>query len=106
MSGRTCTTATKDRRHKLFYEVLAPGIIIVYMKKFNKNEEPYLQPLYKILYDHEDIKNGLRVIAEVPRPAADGDTNKLSKEIHASMSDSLNKLNILVRRLEECNRQD
>jgi hypothetical protein len=84
MSGRSFTTTTKDRRHKLFYEVLAPGIVIVYMKKFNMNEEPYLQPLYKMLYDHEDIKNELRVIAAVPRRAADGDTLKQSsKSVYA-----------------------
>jgi hypothetical protein len=47
MSGRSFSTTTKDKRHKLYYEELAPGIIIVYFQKYNKNEEPYQQPFYK-----------------------------------------------------------
>jgi hypothetical protein len=60
----------------LYHEELAPGVIMTYFKKYNKNEEP----LYKILYEDEDIKNGLRVIAVVPRRGADGDTLKQSSK--------------------------
>jgi hypothetical protein len=60
----------------LYYEELAPGIIIVY----NKNEEPHLQPFYKTLYENGDIKNVLRAIAAVPRCAANGDTLKQSSK--------------------------
>jgi inner membrane protein involved in colicin E2 resistance len=52
--------------------------------RYDKNEEPYLQPLHKILYEDEDSKNGLRVIAVVPRHGADGDTLKQSsKSVYA-----------------------
>jgi hypothetical protein len=78
MSGQAFTTTTKDKQQKLYYQELAPGVIMAYFKKYNKNEEPYLQPLYKILYEVEDSKNGLRVIAVVPRQGADGDTQKQS----------------------------
>ena len=47
---------------------------MTYFKKYNKNKEPYLQPMYKILYEDEDIKNGLCVIGVVPMPGADGNT--------------------------------
>ena len=57
---------------------------MTYFKKYNKNKEPYLQPMYKILCEDEDIKNGLCVIAVVPRPGADGDTLKQSsKSVYA-----------------------
>jgi hypothetical protein len=86
MSGWSFSTTTKDKRHKLYYEELAPGIIIDYFQKYNKNEEPYLQPLYKTLYENEDIKNDLRAIAAVPTRAANGDTLKQSsKSVYAWM---------------------
>jgi hypothetical protein len=66
MSGRSFPTTTKDKQHKLYYEELAPGIIIVYFQKYNKNEELFLQPFYKTLYENEDIKNDLRAIALFP----------------------------------------
>jgi hypothetical protein len=68
----------------LYYEELARGIIIVYFQKYNKNEEPYPQPLHKTLYESEDMKNDLRAIAAVPRRAANGDTLKQSsKSVYA-----------------------
>jgi hypothetical protein len=67
MLGRSFSTTTKDKQHKLYYEELAPGIIIVYFQKYNKNEEPYLQPFYKTLYENVNIKNDLRAIAAVSR---------------------------------------
>jgi hemerythrin superfamily protein len=64
----------------VYYEELAPGIIIVNFQKYNKNEEPYLQPFYKTLYENENIKNALRAIAAVSRCAANGDTLKQSSK--------------------------
>jgi hypothetical protein len=65
----------------LYYEELAPGIIIVYSQKYNKNEEPYLQePFYKTLYENENIKNALHAITAVSRGAANGDTLKQSSK--------------------------
>jgi hypothetical protein len=80
MSGRSFSTTTKDKRHKSYYEELAPGIIIVNFQKYNKNEEPYLQPFFKTLYENENVKNALRAVAAVSRCAANGDTLKQSSK--------------------------
>ena len=44
----------KDNRHILYVEGLKPGFIILWLKKHNKDEEPYLREDYKIFEDHQE----------------------------------------------------
>lgn len=62
----------KDMRSKMYYELLACGIAIVYVCKANDSEEAFLVHDYKDLSQDMDLKERMKVITICARRGTDG----------------------------------
>jgi hypothetical protein len=63
-----------DRRHKVMVEILASGIIIVYMVKANVEEEPFLHYDYNYFKENAQRLRELGFVAIMNRRGVNGDT--------------------------------
>jgi hypothetical protein len=66
--------AKKDTRHQLFIEGLHNGIVVMYIKKHNVDEEPFLNHDYRLLSEDAQVKESLGVTAILSRKGVDGIT--------------------------------
>ena len=72
--GSPLTKKPRDNRHVLFIEGLKNGVLVAWLKKWNKNEEPYLAYDMVELNNSPDICESLGINAIVPRRGQDGNT--------------------------------
>ena len=68
---------TKDNRHEVYVKGLQNGIVVAWLKKYNKNEEPYLRPDYKLFEENPNLMEPLGINAIIERKGADGKTPML-----------------------------
>ena len=66
----------KDSRHLLFVEGMQEGIVVLYLKKANRDEEPYLRYDMDLLYNSPDKLEELGINCIVHRRGCNGDTAK------------------------------
>ena len=64
----------RDNRHLMFIEGLKNGVVVAWLKKWNKNEEPFLAYDMIQLNNNPEICESLGINAIVPRRGQDGDT--------------------------------
>ena len=64
----------KDNRHVLFVEGLMNGVMVAWLKKWNKNEEPYLAYDMILLTGNPELCEKLGINAIIPRRGEDGIT--------------------------------
>jgi hypothetical protein len=65
----------KDLRHQLFIEGLHNGIVVMYLKKHNVEEEPFLNHDYRLLTEDPQVMESLGVTAILNRKGVDGITS-------------------------------
>ena len=70
----TLSSGKKDARHHIIVMGLCPGLVVCWMKKFNKEEEPFLGPYIRLLEDDPAKMEELGISAILKRRGEDGNT--------------------------------
>ena len=66
--------SSKDKRNQLIVEGLQQGVVVMYMKKYNRNEEAFLAPDIHYLQENQEEMDKLGINAIVARRGTDGKT--------------------------------
>ena len=72
--GSLLSKKNKDKRHILFVEGMKNGVVTVWLKKHNKNEEPYLAYDMIQFRDDSELCESLGIDAIIARRGEDGET--------------------------------
>ena len=73
-SSITALGNKKDKRNQMIIEGLQQGVLVIYMKKWNKEEEAFLAPDVQYFNENPDIMESLGIHAIVYRRGIDGET--------------------------------
>ena len=71
----------KDYRNHVVVEGLQNGVVVVFIKKQNIDEEAFHQPDYAVLLNDEQLLHKLGFLANVNRPGVDGAYSHATKTV-------------------------